>query len=253
MIVLRNPSGPRRRRADRGTGLLDFIVATVVLSLVMAAAYSNLATQMRSHAAQTMTSETINDTRTALRLIEEQVAMAGFGVPRATTPSAATSLVTATTTKLSFWTKVNATHTYLTAAALKNATSVTVLSATGLSVGSSVYLTDTSVWYSGTIQAINGTTVTINPALTYNFVAGSELTPVEQVTFQLVGNDLQRNGKHFIGNVTALTFGYDSATLSAIRKITITLSGQTRAVDAATGKRLTVTVTTQVAPPNLAL
>ena len=245
--------GSLRWRSDRGTGLLDLMVATLVLSVVMAAAYSNLAVQMRGHAVQTMATETINDTRTALRLIADQVAMAGYGVPTATTPSAAASIITATATQLSFWTKVNATHTYLTAAALKNATSVTVLSATGLSTGNSIYITDTSRWYSGTIQSISGTTVTISPALTYNFVAGSELTPVEQVTFQLVGTDLQRNGKRFIGNVKALTFAYDSATLSAIRKVTITLSGQTRVANPATGQRLTVSVTTQIAPPNLAL
>jgi hypothetical protein len=186
-------------------------------------------------------------------VMAEQVAMAGFGVPTATTPSAAAKLITATPAQLSFWTKVNATHTYLTAAAATNATSVAVLSAAGLKAGSSIYVTDNTDWYLGTVQSVTGTTLNISPPLTYNFAAGSQMTPVERVTFQLVGSNLQRNGKNFIGNVTGLNFAYDSATLSAIRRITITLSGQTRAVDASTRKKLSFSVTTQVAPANLSL
>ncbi len=245
-------SGLQAPRSVRGTSLLDVMVTTLLLSVVMAAAYSNLATQMRSHVAQTMTTETMNDVRMALRVMAEQVAMAGFGVPSATTPSAAAKLATATATQLSFWTKVSATHTYLTAVAAKNATSVTVTAVSGLRTGDSVYITDDSVWYFGTVQSAAGTTVTLSPPLTYNFAAGSQLTPVEQVSFQLAGTELQRNGKHFIGNVTGLTLAYDSTTLGAIRQITITLSGQTRAADPATGKRLAVSVTTRVTPANLA-
>jgi hypothetical protein len=246
-------SVPRIWRSARGTSLIDVMVSTLLLSLVMAAGYSNLAMQLRTDAAQTMTTETMNDMRAALRVMAEQVAMAGFGVPTATTPSAAAKLITATPAQLSFWTKVNATHTYLTAAAATNATSVAVLSAAGLKAGSSIYVTDNTDWYLGTVQSVTGTTLNISPPLTYNFAAGSQMTPVERVTFQLVGSNLQRNGKNFIGNVTGLNFAYDSATLSAIRRITITLSGQTRAVDASTRKKLSFSVTTQVAPANLSL
>jgi hypothetical protein len=240
-------------RSNRGTSLVDVLVATTLLSLVMAAGYSNLATQMRMHAAQTMTTETMTDARNALQVMADQIGMAGFGVPTASTPSAAPELVTATSTQLSFWTKVNSTHTYLTAAALTNASSITVMSSTGLSAGMSIYVTDALVWYLGTVQGVSGNTLTISPVLTYNFVAGSTVTPVEQVTFQLVGDELRRNGKRFIDNVTGLTFSYDSATLSAIREITISLSAHTRAADASTGSTIPVTVTTRVTPPNLAL
>jgi Tfp pilus assembly protein PilW len=246
-------SVPRIWRSTRGTSMIDLMVATVLLSLIMAAGYSSLAVQLRTQATQALTAATMNDLRTGLRVMKEQVAMAGFGVPTATTPSAAPKLITADPAQFSFWTKVNATHTYLTAAAATNATSLTVLSAAGLEAGTSIYVTDNTDWYSGTVQSVAGTTVAISPPLTYDFAAASQVTPVESVTFQLVGSALQRNGKDFIGNVTDLKFTYDADTLSAIRRITITLSGQTRAVDASTGKKISVSVTTKVAPTNLSL
>jgi hypothetical protein len=154
---------------------------------------------------------------------------------------------------LSFWTKANAGHTYLTANALKNATAVSVLSASGLATGMSIYITDTTNWYLGTIQKVTGTTVKIDPALTYNVSAGGFVAPIEQVTFALVGSDLQRNGRRFIGNVCGLNFTYDSTALSAIRVITVQLTVQTRAANPTTGTRASTTTTTRIAPPNLAM
>ncbi len=233
--------------------MIELMVAMVLLSLLMAAAYSSLIAQMRSHAAQTLASETMLAARKALSVLADQVEMAGLGVPTATQPSAAPSLITADPGRLSFWTNVGTSHTYLTASALKNASSVTVLSPAGLATGSSVYITDTVDWHFGTVTSVNGQTVQITPALTYNFAAGSLLTPVEQVTFELVDNELRRNGRMFIPNVSQLTFTYDSTDLSAIRVISIALGVQTRAVDVDSGKKLTMSLSTDVAPPNLAL
>jgi hypothetical protein len=239
--------------ALRGNSLIDVLVAITLLSLIIAAGYSSLASQFRTYATQSMLSESLSDERAALRVIADQIWMAGFGVPTATSPSKAAGVVTATQTQLSFWTKANAAHTYLTASALKTATSVEVLSAEKLTAGMSIYITDRTNWYFGTIQKGTGTTVSISPALTYNFLAGSLVTPVEQVTFSLVGSDFQRNGHRFIGNVTGLDFTYDSATLSAIRVITVQLTVQTRAAKPGTGTRLATTMTTRIAPPNLGL
>jgi prepilin-type N-terminal cleavage/methylation domain-containing protein len=240
-------------RGDRGYSLIEVMVTTVILSLVMAAAYSNLASQMRTHATQRMLTETMHDARTAVQIMADQIEMAGFGVPSATTPSAAPRLVTATATELSFWTKVNATHTYLSAAAAAGATSVTVVSATGLAGGASIYVSDPNRWYFGTVQSITGTTVRVTPALTYAFSAGALLTPVEHVTFTRVGNDLQRNGRRFVGNVIGLSFAYDSATLSAIRQITVTVSLQTRGNDPRTHRPISESLVARVVPANLAL
>ena len=244
---------PSTVRSLRGTSLIDLLIAMVLLSLLMAAGYSSLASQFRVYATESMVSESLNEQRTALRVMADQIWMAGFGVPTATSPAKAADLITATPTQLSFWTKANAAHTYLTASALKNATVVSVLSANTLAAGMSVYITDTTNWYLGTIQKVADTTVTITPALTYGFSAGALVTPIEQVTFALVGNELQRNGRRFIGNVAGLTFTYDSTTLNAIRVITVQLTVQTRAANPTTGTRTATTMTTRIAPPNLAM
>ena len=237
----------------RGNSLIEVLVAILLLSLIMAAGYGSLASQFRTYATQSMVSESLSDQRTALQVMADQIWMAGYGVPTATSPSKAPELIAATPTQLSFWTEADAAHTYLTATALKNATAVTVLSAAGLKASTSVYITDATNWYFGTVQQIAGTTVTLAPALTYDFGAGTLLTPVEQVTFTVVGNQLLRNGRRFIDNVTGLTFTYDSGTLSAIRVITVQLTVQTRAAAPGTGTRVATAMTMRVAPPNLSM
>lgn len=242
---------PARWQARAGLSMVELLVATALLSLVMAAAYSNLIAQIRTHATQQLVTESMNDVRTAMRIMSEQIGMAGFGVPLATTPSAAARLVTAAPAKLTFWTKVPVTHTYLSAAAAAGTSTIGVVSAAGLKAGMSVYISDSTRWYFGSIRTVSGNTVLLSSTLAYSFAAGSPVTPVEQVTFELVGRDLMRNGKRFITNVTGLSFTYDSTTLSAIRQINISLSVETRANDLATRKRLPFTLTTRVAPPNL--
>jgi len=236
-----------------GYSLVELMVATVVLSVVMAAAYGNLISQMRTYATERLLTETEDDARVAMRILTDQIEMAGFGVPIAATPSSATRIVTAAPTELSFWTKVTAAHTYLAAAAAVGATSIVVASATGLAKGQKIYVSDVNRWYLGTIQSISGSTVALNPTLTYAVGAGSLVTPVEQVTFKLVGTELQRNGKRFIKNVTGLTFAYDAVTPTAIRQITVTLSVQTRGVSATTRKRIHESLSVKAVPPNLAL
>lgn len=241
------------RASARGTSMVDVIVAVALLSILMAASYGSLAMQLRTFGTQAMMSQSMNEARVAFQVMTDQVAMAGFGVPSATVPAATTKLVTATTTQLSFWTRVDAGHTYLSVAAPANASAVTVVSAAGLAAGTSVYITDTNRWYFGSVQQVSGTTVRLTPRLTYDFSAGSPLIPVERVTFEVLGNELRRNGHRFIDHVTDLTFAYDSATLSAIRRITMQLTVQTPAVDPATRQRQSVALTTQVTPPNLGL
>lgn len=247
-MIMQRPHG-----SERGTTMAEVMVATAILSIAMACTYASIATQMRTHATQTMVSECMNETRMALRVMSDQVDMAGFGVPSATTPSTAPKLVTATASQLTYWSKLSGGHTYLVATAARNSVTITVLSAVPLTAGTAFYITDMNRWYSGSVQQVVGNTVTITPALTYDFSPGSLVTPVEQTTFQLDGDQLQRNGHTIIRNVTGLRFTYDASSVSAVRRIGITLSAQTIAVDLATGQRLAFTLTTQVAPPNLAL
>lgn len=247
----------RRGHIGRGAGgysLIEVLVAIAILGIAMGTAYGSVIVQMRRHAAQAMVSETLYAGRTAFQVLTEQVANAGFGVPTATTPSAAASIVAAEPARLSFWTNVGTTHTYLTAAALTGSFTMTVLSSHGLGAGANVYVTDSNRWVLGTVQSASGTTVQLSRALGYNFAAGSLVFPVEQVTydFDAANGALRRNGRALIPNVTDLLFTYDSATPERIRVITISLTVQTRGVDLG-GTRRAITLGARVAPPNLAL
>lgn len=242
-----------RPHHDRGATLVELMIALVLLGLIIAVAHGSVTAQMQAYSTQSMVAETQFAARSALKVLADQVAMAGFGVPIPTTPSDATSIVTAESSRLSFWTNIRSEHTFLSATAIRGATSVTVLSGTGLTAGTSVYISDASDWYLGTVQKAGETTIVLSPALTYNFAAGSLVTPVEQVTFELKGTTLMRNGRAFIPNVSTLQFTYDAEKLAAIRSIGIRLGLNTRAVAADTKRILSVTVATQVAPANLAL
>ncbi len=248
------PGPPRRRTARRaGNSLIEVLIAISLFAILMTAGMTSLVTQMRRHASETLTAETLHAARLALDVMADQLALAGFGVPRAMLPSVAPMLLTTEARKLSFWTSVNATHTFLTAASAFNSSAITVLSATGLKVGGSLFVTDASNWYFGTVASLKGNTVQLKTPLSYNFAAGAQVAAVEKVTFDLFKTQLRRNGRPFVRDVADLTFTYDTVVPSAVRSVTIQLTLQGRAVDVDTGARPTVSLYTTVAPPNLAL
>ncbi|MDX2166350.1 MAG: type II secretion system protein [Deltaproteobacteria bacterium] len=235
-----------------GLTLIEVLVVAGLLGVVMSLAYGSVIAQMRRHAGQMLLSEAMHSGRSAFNVLTDQIELAGFGVPTASTPSKAPMLVTTDPTKLSFWVSTRAVHSYLTAAAALGATTVKLLSTSGLKVGGTVYIADATRWYSGTISAVRNDAIDVKPALTYNFPAGSSLTPVELVTFDYADGALRRNGKVLIPNVTSLAFTYDAKTPAAVRIVTVALSVQTRAAEARVGRR-TVSLATRVAPPQLAL
>jgi type II secretory pathway pseudopilin PulG len=233
-----------RTRGHRcaGSSLIEMLVVLLLLGVILAVVHGSVIAQMRAYATQTVVAEGQFAARQALRVLSDQIAMAGFGIPIADKPSSVSALVTAAPTKLSFWTNVRAEHTFLTASALRDATTVTVLSTAALPPGTSVYISDSTNWYLGTVQKSGGTSVVLSPGLTYNLSAGSLVTPVEQVTFALQGDTLLRNGRAFIRNVRALAFTYDAEKLAAIRTITVRLTVETRSTDVSTGKPIPIAV-----------
>jgi hypothetical protein len=220
---------------------------------MMAAAYGSVVVQMRAHAAQTMVAETTNQARQLLGVLTDQIALAGFGVPTASKPSVAPSVVVAAPQRLSFWTNVATTHTYLTANAAKGDGSVSVLSTTGLKEGMSVYLTDTHDWYSGSIKKVSNESLTLSSSLSYNFALGSLLVPIELVTIELVDGNLLRNGHVLATDVADLQFSYDAEDPADVRVITLQLTLRTRQPDPSTGEKIPISTTARVAPRNLAL
>jgi prepilin-type N-terminal cleavage/methylation domain-containing protein len=235
-----------------GMTMVEVLVVAGLLGLAMSAAYGSVIAQMRRHSGQMLLSEAMHSGRSAFNVLTDQIELAGFGVPTATLPNEAPMLVTTEPTKLSFWVSPGASHSFLTAAAAVGATTLKVLSTAKWTVGSTVYLADATRWYTGKITAVRTDAIDVSPGLTYNFAAGSSLTPVQLVTFDLVDGALRRNGKTLIPNVTSLAFTYDAKTPSAVRVVTIALTVQTRAIEAKTGRR-TVSLATRIAPPHLAL
>jgi prepilin-type N-terminal cleavage/methylation domain-containing protein len=246
-------SGLRQRLAcNQGMTMVEVLVVAGLLGLAMSAAYGSVIAQMRRHSGQMLLSEAMHSGRSAFNVLTDQIELAGFGVPSATLPSKAPMLVTIEPTKLSFWVSPGASHSFLTAAAAVGATTLKMLSTTKLTAGTTVYVADATRWYTGKITAVRNDAIDVSPALTYNFPAGSSVTPAQLVTFDYVDGALRRNGKVLIPNVTSLAFTYDAKTASAVRVVTIALTVQTRAVEARTGRR-TVSLATRIAPPHLAL
>lgn len=246
---------PTRRpsRADAGLSAIELIVASALLGIIMAAAYGNLVSQLRVYATEQLVSESVGDARTAMRIMADQIAMAGFGVPAAAPPAQAPRLVTAAPTRIAFWARIDAAHTFLAAGAGAGSGSLSVVSTAGIPRGSAVYVSDASGWHFSTVRAVAGNQLYLMTPLASAFRAGALVTPVEQVTFELVGTELRRNGRRLIGEVTGLAFAYDQPRLADVREITITLTVQTRAPGLLARRRLPFTLTTRVTPPNLGL
>lgn len=242
----------RRLHAVHGNSLIEVLVSTAIFLLVIGTAYASLISQIRRQVAQVMVAETLHAGRTAFDEMTAEIANAGFGVPNPTVPSLAPSIVVAQPSKLQFWTVVSTAHTFLTAAATMNTSTVTVLSTAGLKADASVYISDQNRWYLGTVKAISGSMVQLAAPLTYNFAAGSLVTPAVLVTYELVNGSLTRNGHAFIPNVTGLQFTYDSDTPGTTRLIDVSMTVQTRGADLG-GVRRTVTLGARLAPPNLVL
>lgn len=243
----------RRTTSACGTSLVEMLIATALLGILMAAAYGSLISQMRTHATQTMVSETMLAARSALAVLTAQIDAAGLGVPHATQPSTAAALITTEPQRLTFWADVPARHTYLATSAAKASTQLAVQSSAGLVAGSTIYIATSDNWQFATVVTVANNTLTIDTPLAYGFAAGSPIMPVERVTFELVKGALVRNGHAVIEHVRDLTFTYDAVKLDAIRVIGIRLTVETRSIDPRTGAPLPITVQTAVTPVNLSL
>ena len=235
-----------------GTSLVEVLVAVAISSVCLAIAYGSVIIQSQRQMKQAAVSEAQHASRVAFDVLTQQLANVGFGVPGASSPSAAPAIVAAEPTKLTFWTNTRTDHTYLTSAVAKANSTINVLSTSGMAAGTSVYVTDDTQWFLATVRSVSGTAVQLAQPTTVGFAAGSLVLPVEQVTFSFADGTAQRNGHPFIHDVTALSFTYDATTLENIRVITISMTMRSR-VAHARGTRQSFTLGARIAPPNLAL
>lgn len=72
-----------------GFGMVEILVVVAILSIVLAGLYNLFNSQVRSFEAQRDVLVTQRDIRASLSLIERDIRMAGFGVPRGNNPIAA--------------------------------------------------------------------------------------------------------------------------------------------------------------------
>src|SRR3990167_7115615 len=74
---------------QRGFSFIEIIIAVSILTFVIAALYNLFNSQYRSFEAQRDVLVTQRDIRASLSLLERDIRMAGFGVPRGSNPVAA--------------------------------------------------------------------------------------------------------------------------------------------------------------------
>src|SRR3990172_13142421 len=77
------------RYCQNGFSMVEILVAVSILSIVLAGLYNLFNSQVRSFEAQRDVLVTQRDIRASLSLLERDVRMAGFGVPRGSNPVAA--------------------------------------------------------------------------------------------------------------------------------------------------------------------
>ncbi len=237
----------------RGSMLVEVLVSMLLTLMLVAVMYSAFVGQVRTYAAQNQLMETTHAARLAMQVLTGQIMQAGFGAPPPSSGTGVPAILTATSSALSFVSDVRGAQTFLAAPAAKNSHSLAVVSSAAFAAGNSIYLTDGTNWYTGSVTAVNANVLTVSAGLSVAFAAGSVVNAVETVTFTFSQGQLVRNGQSLLHNVTALAFSYDSSNLGAIRRIGITLTAQVRAPDRRTVQPTSVTVSTEVAPKNLRL
>ncbi|MDD5433902.1 MAG: prepilin-type N-terminal cleavage/methylation domain-containing protein [Nitrospira sp.] len=75
-------------QGQKGFTLIEILVAVAILSVILTSLYNLFISQFQTFEAQRDVSATQRDIRTSLELLERDIRMAGFGVPRGTNPIA---------------------------------------------------------------------------------------------------------------------------------------------------------------------
>lgn len=240
-------------RRDAGFTLIEVLISTAVLSVALGVLYGSVVAQMRRHIGQTLLAETMHAERVAFDALAQQIGMAGFGVPIATTPRRPPMLTVTEPTRLGFWTNLRATRAHLTASARLGARELTVSSTAGFRDGLTVFVTDGTRWASAAFAGARGETISLGAALPYNFAAGALVVPIEEVTLRFADGALWRNDVRVIGGIEDLRFTYDAPTAGAVRVVSVSMTMRTRIAEPGTRAPVSLTATTRIAPPSLAL
>lgn len=247
--------------APRGFTLVELMVAVALLALVMAAV---LTVQMTGTTVATtgQNRAEAQQTARAVMLIEEELRRVGYGFP-----SGQTTFVAASPTDVTFWADVLNASTTLTADAAANATSLSVVSSAGISVGDTIYLINGDQWETLSVSSVSAGTIGVGTGPAVLYPQGAQVGRPRQIRYSWnpATQTLSKDAGDGTGllplatGVQNLQFRYFdaanaeiapanlAANLGNIRRIDIAVTAQS----AAAQHRGQFTLTSTVSPRNL--
>jgi prepilin-type N-terminal cleavage/methylation domain-containing protein len=175
-------------RDPRGFTLLELLISAVILPIILLAVYlmyeANQATYLKGESRTDLQQHA----RIGMDRMETEIRIAGYGVPIATTPATLRPITDATETSITFLADLEDASTTLRAAAGVAATSLAVVSAAGLKVGDSIYVTDALQWQQVAVEDVNreANTLALRSALTGAYPAGSQVMRPKTIRYSLL-------------------------------------------------------------------
>lgn len=189
------------RPCNHGFTLIEVMVAVAISAIVIASVYSTFTSQYQSSIAQAQVSEMQQNARLAMDLISRDLITAGFGKP-ATAVNGFSNAVAAANNGTNGADGITVVSAYrqlstLAADASRGATTITVQSsadAAQFDTGTRryLYLDGISAKDNYVVSNVGGTQLTVSPALTRDYVAGSPVFLVKAITYSLDFADADR-------------------------------------------------------------
>lgn len=180
---------PRHRRAAApGFTLLEFLLATAILVLLIAAIYLLLIWGRSTYSAGETKADIQQNARLAIEMIETDLRMVGYGYP--TDPALINPLVkinAATGNSIDFWADLNNASTILAADVNVGDTTFSVANASGISSGDTIWLINGGRFNSFTITAVNTgatpNTITVSSGATRAYPRGIQIGRPRRIVY----------------------------------------------------------------------
>lgn len=187
-----------RLHGEAGYTLTELLVALAILGFSMAAVFGIYQVAQRSTIYATAGEDAQLSTRGALDRVVADLRLINAGRPAPTAPSSATGFITAaSSSSITFLADIDndtldssGNDATLTAAASSGATTVTVSSVSGFSVGEYLAIADGPTVEAQSITAINTSTkvITLGAGLSTSYPVGAVVRSIETVTYTYTSN-----------------------------------------------------------------